>query len=439
MNDNRDDNIYYNNTSNSIDDNNDSRINESNQYENGRYENERYDHSYDRRNDYIYVERRPKRKGKKLAIFLVVVLLFASVCTALYSYKDRILSALAPQKSQDIPIEETKLDLQQVSKKDTEPNYVSKIVESIMPSIVTVASESYKYDAFENPIAKTVNNGTGFIVKDNGDSFYIATNNHVINGGKDIKVSFIDNTVAAAKVKGADADEDLAVIEVQKSEISSDTLGKLKVAVIGKSSDLNIGDDVIAIGNALGYGQSVTRGIVSAVDRGQNLSQNFLPLIQTDAAINPGNSGGPLVNYEGQVIGINTIKLASDEIEGIGYAIPSDVFVPELNYLASGQTNDNAVTIGITAKIVNEQISQMYGWPQGIYVAEVTSGSAADKAGIKKGDIITKFDGQEVINFKNFQRLLRLHKPGDSVSTTIYRLDGSTIDLNIVLGKKKGE
>lgn len=414
--------------------------NENNGY-GGHYSGPTYDQNYNNYEEQNYSNKEPKKpkKGNKLAIILVVLLLIGAAGGATYSYFDKWIHNKSTEKASNEKIENSKLDIQQVSKKDDTPNYVSKIVESVMPSIVTVASESYKYDAFENPIAKEVSNGTGFIIQDNGDSFYIATNNHVIGGAKDIKVSFIDNTAASAIVKGADADEDLAVLEVKKSEITKDTISKLKVAVVGKSSDLKIGDDVIAIGNALGYGQSVTRGIVSAVDRGQNLSNNFLPLIQTDAAINPGNSGGPLVNYEGQVVGINSLKLADEKIEGIGYAIPSDVFVPELNYLASGDKGNLTASLGISAKLVTEQVSKIYNWPVGIYVADTEKGSAAAKAGIQKGDIITKFDGQEIINFKNLQRLLRQHKPGDKIKLSIYRVDGSEKDVDVVLDQKKGE
>lgn len=329
--------------------------------------------------------------------------------------------------------------IEQVSSKDDQPNFVAKIVQNVMPSIVTITTESIKESPFGRDFAqKESGSGTGFLVTDNGDSFYIATNNHVVGGATTITVSFYDNSVAAAKVKGADPSTDLALIEVKKSEIKKETLKHIRVATIGKSDELKIGDDVIAIGNALGYGQSVTRGIVSALGRGQNLTESDMPLIQTDAAINPGNSGGPLVNSEGAVVGINTIKLASNTIEGMGYSIPSDVFVPELNFLASGKNPDEyQAVLGIRGQGVDEQTAQVYGWPTGVYVAEANC-KAAGKENIERGDIITKVEGQAVNGIKGLQRVLRQYKPGDTVTCTVFRQDGKTVEVKIIL-QKRGE
>lgn len=410
----------------------------SNYTEQNSFTNDQYSSNDGINNNYHNIVNEPKKRKSKKKLAFVAVLIFA-VCIGAGVGKFDFGGIFSKNKVADVPkkIENSNADIKQVSKKDDTPNYVSKVVESVMPSVVAIVSEDTKYDTLDNPVSKTVSNGTGFIVKDTDTSLYIATNNHVVGDSKDIKVSFFDNSAASAKIKGADADEDLALVEVKKSDISNETLSKLKVATIGKSSDLKIGDDVIAIGNALGYGQSVTRGIVSAVDRGQNLENNFLPLIQTDAAINPGNSGGPLVNYEGQVIGINTLKLASDKIEGIGYAIPSDIFVPELNYLETGNEGKDNVALGISAKIVSEQVAQMYDWPTGAYVSNVEKNSSAEKAGIKKGDIITTFDGQKIGNLKNLQRILRQHKPGDEVKCEVYRSDGNKYDIDVILQKKE--
>lgn len=372
-----------------------------------------------------------KKKSKKLG-WISVSLLTLGIVLLLCGVAFGVLSK---QSKNTVNKDKTEFNVQQVSKKDSTPNWVSSIVEKVMPSIVTISTEKLKYNSFETPIAKSVGNGTGFILQENTDSYYIATNNHVVEDSDTITVTFSDNTSVKATIKGADSDEDLALIEVKKSDMSSDTINSIKVAEIGKSSELSIGDDVIAIGNALGYGQSVTKGIVSALDRGQNISDNYLPLIQTDAAINPGNSGGPLVNADGQVVGINTVKLASNEIEGIGYAIPSDIFVPEFEYLESGKDNTNNTYLGVTVRYIDEQIASAYGWPVGLYVLEV-SGEPAKNGGLMKGDIIEKIDGVDIINTKNFQRILRQHKPGDEIKLSVYRFNGEKIELKIILGEK---
>lgn len=329
-----------------------------------------------------------------------------------------------------------KLELDQYSKQDNSTKAVAKIVENVMPSIVSIAAERYKFDYFNQP-TRQVGNGTGFIIQDNEDSLYIATNNHVIGNSQKIVVTFVDNSTVSASVIGKEKEEDLALIAVKKEDINANTLNVIKTAVIGKSSELKIGEDVIAIGNALGYGQSVTKGIVSALNRGQNIGDNFLPLIQTDTAINPGNSGGPLVNMEGQVVGINTVKLASSEIEGIGYAIPSDIFVPELENIKNGDSSTKA-SLGVRGKFVDEQVASAYDLSVGLYVVDIESQALID-AGLKKGDIITKINREDVISIKNIQRLLRKYRVGDVVELTIYRRSGETTNIRAKLGERKSE
>jgi serine protease Do len=268
--------------------------------------------------------------------------------------------------------------------------------------------------------------GSGIIVGENDEELLICTNYHVVEDAKEITVGFVDDEVYEAVVKGTDSSNDLAVVAVQLSDISDDTMDQIKIAEIGDSDSLQVGQQVVAIGNALGYGQSVTTGIVSALNRSLDLDgYTTAQLIQTDAAINPGNSGGPLLDMNGRVIGINSAKAASSGVEGMGYAIPistaKDIIEDLMNKKTRTETvsEEDSAFIGITGQDVSEEMASLYGIPQGIFITEVSSGSPAEEAGLKKGDIITKFDGSSVSSMSELKSMLAYYAAGEEVTFVI--------------------
>ena len=345
---------------------------------------------------------------------------------------------------------------------------VSDITTSAMPSIVAITNKSVQevQDYFsqfgfggqgQTQTQETESQGSGIIIGKNDSELLMVTNNHVVEGADTLSVCFIDNQVYEAAIKGTDPENDLAVIAVPLDSISDDTMSQIAVASIGDSDSLKVGEQVVAIGNALGYGQSVTTGIVSAVNRtlsndssdtqdsdassGDSSSATY---IQTDAAINPGNSGGALLNMNGEVIGINSAKLASTEVEGMGYAIPisrvSDIIDNLMNQTTRTKVDsDKQGTIGIKGINVTSDVQEKYGLPEGIYVSEVTSGSAADKAGITSGSVITKFDGKSVTDIESLQDLLQYYEAGETVELTLQVPDGDSYKektVSITLGNK---
>lgn len=345
---------------------------------------------------------------------------------------------------------------------------VSDITTSAMPSIVAITNKSVQevQDYFsqfgfggqgQTQTQETESQGSGIIIGKNDSELLMVTNNHVVEGADTLSVCFIDNQVYEAAIKGTDPENDLAVIAVPLDSISDDTMSQIAVASIGDSDSLKVGEQVVAIGNALGYGQSVTTGIVSAVNRtlsndssdtqdsdassGDSSSATY---IQTDAAINPGNSGGALLNMNGEVIGINSAKLASTEVEGMGYAIPisrvSDIIDDLMNQTTRTKVDsDKQGTIGIKGINVTSDVQEKYGLPEGIYVSEVTSGSAADKAGITSGSVITKFDGKSVNDIESLQDLLQYYEAGETVELTLQVPDSDSYKektVSITLGNK---
>lgn len=279
------------------------------------------------------------------------------------------------------------------------------------------------------------------------DNLYIATNNHVVEGADSLTVAFSDNTTVSAEIKGTDPSTDLAVIRVALSSIDSDTLNTIKVATLGNSDDLKAGQAAIAIGNALGYGQSVTTGVISALNRevtvsDSNSNTNYTAeLIQTSAAINPGNSGGALLNAAGEVIGINSVKYADTSVEGIGYAIPISTAMPIIEDLITKEKVDEADSayLGIGGVDVTSDVAKTYNMPTGVYVTQVKENSAAEQAGIQKGDIITAFDGKDVSSMEDLSSKLQYYKAGTTVDVTIQRSSNGQYEeqtLSVTLGKK---
>ena len=334
---------------------------------------------------------------------------------------------------------------------------VSTIAKNAMPSIVSITNQSvqevqnyfsmFGYGAQTPQTEETTSCGSGIIVSQDADNLYIATNNHVVEGADSLTVAFSDNTTVSAEIKGTDPSTDLAVIRVALSSIDSDTLNTIKVATLGNSDDLKAGQAAIAIGNALGYGQSVTTGVISALNRevtvsDSNSNTNYTAeLIQTSAAINPGNSGGALLNAAGEVIGINSVKYADTSVEGIGYAIPISTAMPIIEDLITKEKVDEADSayLGIVGVDVTSDVAKTYNMPTGVYVAQVKENSAAEQAGIQKGDIITAFDGKDVSSMEDLSSKLQYYKAGTTVDVTIQRSSNGQYEeqtLSVTLGKK---
>lgn len=332
---------------------------------------------------------------------------------------------------------------------------VAGVAQAAMPSVVAITSvsmqeiRSFFGYGMEYP---STGSGSGIIVGENDDELLIATNNHVVEGATTLSVCFIGSDVVnaeqeaenyvygngdlniegavSAKIKGTDEDTDLAVIAVEKSDIPEDTMNQIKIAQLGNSDDLAVGEQVVAIGNALGYGQTVTSGWVSALERTvQSDSNTFEDLIQTDAAINPGNSGGALLNMQGELIGINCAKIASSSVEGTGYAIPISKAQPILEELMNRKTRDKVSDesqvgyLGIKFADLSREAIQMYNMPSGAFVMYVAPGEAADNAGIQKNDIVTKLDGQKVSSKADINEKLQYYSAGEEIQIQVARLN----------------
>lgn len=304
---------------------------------------------------------------------------------------------------------------------------VSAIAEAAMPSLVAITNKSVQemQSMFGQTQAyESESSGSGIIIGKTDTELLMVTNNHVVSGAQDLSVGFVDESVVEAAVKGTDADHDIAVIAVKLSDLSEDTLSAIRVIEIGSSSNLEVGEQVVAIGNALGYGQSVTTGIVSALNREVTIDNTTNTLIQTDAAINPGNSGGALLNMSGQLVGINSAKYSDTSVEGMGYAIPVDDVVDIIENLMNRQVRTEKAAegeqgfLGISGQDVTSEVSQAYDMPKGIYITSVETGSAAERAGLQKGDIITKFDGTSVSVLADLKEQIAYYKTGEQVEIT---------------------
>ena len=305
---------------------------------------------------------------------------------------------------------------------------VVAVAREAMPSVVTISTMSVEEmrSFFGGTQEIQVQGaGTGVIVNKNESELLIATNNHVVEDSTSLKVAFIDSEVVDAAIKGTDAETDLAVIAVPLEQIKDDTKSKIKVARLGNSDELKVGQGVIAIGNALGYGQSVTVGYVSALNREVRVSSTSTrELLQTDAAINPGNSGGALLNMKGEVIGINAAKYSSTEVEGIGYAIPISKAEDIMNQLMNRKTMNPVEEakrgyLGIQGTSVDEESAAAFGMPRGVYVYKILEEGAAAQSDLREKDIITKVDGQSVRNMTDLQELLACYEMGEQIDLTV--------------------
>ncbi len=331
---------------------------------------------------------------------------------------------------------------------------IADIVENVMPAMVSITNTSVQevMDWFRGGSMQYESRsaGTGVIMGENETELLIVTNNHVVDGADKIAVTFIDEESVEGIVKGTAENDDLAIVSVKLEDIDGDTLSKIRIASAADSGDIRVGEQVVAIGNALGYGQSVTTGIISALGRQVRVrdgygTSSYEELIQTDAAINAGNSGGALLNMKGEVIGFNSVKASANGVEGMGYAIPTAKALPIIQNLMNRENRDkvseeDAAYLGITGETVDVSVSQLYGLPLGVYLSEVTEGSPAQEAGMKVGMIITAFEGQTVETMADLQDILSYYPAGETVTITVQKADDSgTIqeqDLEVTLGRR---
>ena len=323
---------------------------------------------------------------------------------------------------------------------------VATVVENVTPSIVAITSTATNKvtDFFGREFQQeSEGSGSGIIISQNDTELLIATNNHVIADATNVEITFSDESTATATVKGADSSADLAIVSVPLDQLSQETKDAIKIATLGDSTTLKAGEMAIAIGNALGYGQSVTVGYISALNREVPIEDATMTLLQTDAAINPGNSGGALLNSSGEVIGINTVKFASEEVEGMGYAIPISEAIPILTDLMNREVvpESEQAYLGIIGPVdVTEEYAQRFNMPQGVYVTEVGNGTAAQEAGMKEGDIIVGMDGKAIKNQTELQEQLSYKKAGEKVTITVSAIEnGAYVEkvLDVTLGSKQ--
>ena len=346
------------------------------------------------------------------------------------------------------PVSESGIDMTSTQTITTVVTDVTEVVENVMPAVVSITNIYTETTSFwgQNFSSEAQSSGSGIIVNENEEELLIVTNYHVVADADTLKVQFINESVADAQVKGADSNMDLAVIAVKLDSLDADTKNAISLAKMGDSDALKVGEPAIAIGNALGYGQSVTTGVISALDRQIEISEDGSTtgkLIQTDAAINPGNSGGALLNVKGEVIGINSNKIGGSAIEGMGYAIPISSAEPIIENLMLRETKDkvaeeNKGYLGISGINVTSDVAKMYGMPQGVYVTQVYEGTAAADAGMLNGDIITGFEGSGVGSMEDLQGYLEYYEIGESVEVTVMRTSGGEYKetvLTVVLGE----
>lgn len=403
-------------------------------------------------------ERKAGGFGRTVAKCLVLALVFGSVSSAAFMGVNYVGNkALGDSGNTKVSLNKANTTVPATSTASASSDVydVSSIVENCMPSVVSitnVGTQEFR-TIFGNYEQESQSSGSGIIIGQNDTELLIVTNNHVVSGAKELSVYFNsdgqdadEDNVISAKIKGTDANKDLAVIAVQLSDIPQETMSSIKTATVGDSSAMKVGEPVVAIGNAYGYGLSVTSGIVSALNRevtvqsdGQDITNK---LIQTDAAINPGNSGGALLNSKGELIGINSVKFISEDVEGMGYAIPiSDVesIIGDLmNKTTRDKVEDGAQGyLGVSNCVdVTDEVSKNYNMPVGVYVRKVMDGLGAANAGMQDGDIITKVDGTTITGYAQLKDLMSYYSAGETIEVVVQRMSGSAYTeqtLNVTL------
>ncbi|MDU7709577.1 MAG: trypsin-like peptidase domain-containing protein [Clostridium sp.] len=409
-----------------------------NQYNYYNPEGQQGNAQYNSQPDHNSHSRKPKKKMPKAVVVTGCALLFGVVSSATFLTSNIVGSkVLGLNESSNTTAKNTapvnSSSLTKTSSVITSD--VSGVVESVMPSIVSITNMSVQQvQDFFGGISQQQSEsaGTGIIIAQNDSELLIVTNNHVVEGSETLTVTFDDGTSLEADIKGTDPSHDLAVIAVPLDTISKDTMDKIAVATLGDSTQLKVGEPAIAIGNALGYGQSVTTGVISATDRESTTTDTMtgetttsdVRLIQTDAAINPGNSGGALVNANGEVIGINSSKLVGSSVEGVGYAIPISDVSDIITNLMNQQTKSKVAEadrgyLGIEGIDVTSENAQRFNMPLGVYVTDVTSGGGAKAAGMTKGGVITELNGTTIDSMNTLKEQLRYYAKGDTVTLTV--------------------
>lgn len=390
---------------------------------------------------------KPKKGyAKKVALVVGVAVLFGAVGGVTMQGTSYLTGKLLGKNTKStVGTTKTVSNAKLTTSTSTVTSDVSDIVENTLPSIVSITNMSVQeVQNFFGGISQQESEsaGSGIIISQNDSELLVVTNNHVVEGSDTLTVTFNDGNSVEAQIKGTDSARDLAVVAVPLDKISDDTMNAIKVATLGDSDSLKVGEPAIAIGNALGYGQSVTTGIVSAT--GRTIDGFDGEYIQTDAAINPGNSGGALLNANGEVIGINSAKINSSAVEGMGFAIPisdaSDVIQNLMNKETRSKVSDEERGyLGIKGYDVSEEGAQMYNMPTGVYVKEVMSGGGAEKAGLTKGSIITGFEGSSISGMSSLQEQLQYYKAGEEVTLTVQIPDKNgeytEKDIKVTLGK----
>ena len=402
-----------------------------------------------------------KKKGllfKLLAVILCGILFGASAAAAFFGINamtksDAALISLTASESGQTA-RQSAIRLSAVSYSAGESSLsqsldVSDVAEGMMPAMVSITNVSVQevqssfgtFGRGQTRTQETQSSGSGIIIGENGSELLIVTNNHVIEDATTLSVCFVDDEVCEATVKGTDPDNDLAVIAVNLSAVKDETASAIRVAVLGNSDELKVGQQVVAIGNALGYGQSVTTGIVSAL--GRKIDTADATMIQTDAAINPGNSGGALLNMNGEVVGINSAKFSSTDVEGMGYAISITAATPIIEDLMNRTTrekvaSENASWLGIKGEDITASISSSYGIPQGVYVTSLDADSPLKAAGVTVKSVVTHFDGIRVTSFSNLEKRLRYYAAGETVDVTVQVIEGGEYvekTVSVTLGR----
>ncbi len=386
-------------------------------------------------------DKKPKNRksgfGKKAACVVAAAVVFGLVAGVVFQGvrygSDKLLgkdSQITTEQSAEGSTENNAPQLKQASSDTTSTVYdVATVAQKVMPSIVSitgtyVTTYDYWFNSYQQ---ESTGAGSGIIIGKDDQYLYLATNYHVVQNAKSLSVTFVDGKSADATVKGYVENNDIAVVTVKLSDISDDTLNEIKEIQVGSSDDLAVGDPCVAIGNALGYGQSVTVGYISALNREISASDETVKVLQTDAAINPGNSGGALVNMQGELIGINTAKYSDTSVEGMGYALPISDVQDIINDLIAGKnvSNDGTTSgqayLGISAQTITSQYAQLLNMPEGVYISSVEQGSAAEECGLQSGDIICSLDGEDIADMETFHDKIVACNPGDKVTIVYYR------------------
>lgn len=418
------------------------------------------------------VETEPKKRkktgwGKRIAMLCICGVILGGSASCAYYGVTQLIRRVHPQEMVAAPTEDavTAPEISTINPVTVIPSVsggvdatqitavydVSDVVENVMPAMVSVINtytETINSFWGQSYTQQGASSGSGIIIGQNDTELLIATNYHVVSGNDEIEITFTDGATANAYIKGTDPQMDLAVVSVLLKDLTNETKGAIAVAALGNSEDLKLGQPVIAIGNALGYGQSVTTGVVSATDREITSEDGTTgSFIQTDAAINPGNSGGALLNMNGQVIGINSSKIGGSTVEGMGFAIPISAAEPIISDLSLQSTKIKVDEtergyLGVSIREVNASTSQMYGMPQGVFIAELVKDGAAEKAGMKVRDIIVQFDSFQISSYTDLQEALQYYAAGTTATVTVMRVEGGeyvSVPIEITLGEKPAQ